>query len=194
MRRRVVMGAILVATIAWSTAVDGQAYPPRRVWLGEPYQEGGKLIVPLVIDDISEVVAGGINLVFDHAAVGEVTARATDLLRGFAFVSNVDADTLKIAFASAQADTGTGAFAEIVIEDEEANPSFSLSLVSLNGGQIPVEYDNPTSIEEIGAAPGSSSGTRSGGAPGQSLFLTTLGLLKLASRGQVSAGAVGDGP
>jgi len=115
MRRRVAMGALLVTAVAWSMAVHGQEGSPRRVWLGEPRHEEGKLIVPLVIDDISEVVAGDINLVFDSADVGEVTARATDLLREFAFLSNVDADTLKIAFASAQADTGTGAFAEIVI-------------------------------------------------------------------------------
>jgi len=66
--------------------------------------------------------------------------------------------------------------------------------VSLNGGQIPVEYDNPTSIEEIGAAPGSSGEPRPGDLPGQSLFLTSLGLLKVTSRGQESAGAADDGP
>jgi len=187
------MGVTMVAAIAWSPAVHGQKDSPRRVWLGEPRHEEGKLVVPLVIDDISEVVAGDINLVFDRAAVGEITARATDLLRGFVFLSNVDADTLKIAFASAQADTGTGAFAEIVMDDEEATPSFWFSLVSLNGDQIPVEYDSPTSIEEVGGTPGPSSGPPSGDVPGQSLLLTPLGLLKLAFRGQEGVGVTGDG-
>lgn len=177
------MGILLVAMVAWSTVTHGQEDSPRRVWLGEPRHEGGKLIIPLVVDDISEVVSGDINLVFDSVDVGEVTARATGLLRGFAFLSNVDADTLKIAFASAQPDTGTGAFAEIVVHDEDARPSFWFSLVSLNGGQISVEFDHPTAIEEIEEPSGSGSGTRSRDAPGQSLFLTTLGLLKLASRG-----------
>ena len=146
------MGRICLVFLAMA-AIAGAQETSRRVWLGPPQQEGAHLVVPLMIDEFSEVVAGDLDLVFDRTRTTVVEVRKTALLDGFLLLHNVDEDTLKIAFASARASAGSGAFAEIVVEDTGIAPNFGLALVSLNGGQIPVEYDAATVIRTAEGLP-----------------------------------------
>ena len=117
--------------------------------------------MPLEIDAIDGVVAIDLNLVFDSQAVTVLDVRKTELLSGFFAIHNVVVDTLKVAFASATPATGTGTFAEIVVEEGDAAPEFALSLVGLNGDLIPVEYEkfvddapqDSTAVQELSALP-----------------------------------------
>ena len=138
--------------------VAAAAQAPRQVRLGDPRQERENQVMPLLIDDISEVVAVDLDLVFDTRAATVVEVRATQLLEGFFLEYNVVGDTLKISAAGVQASAGSGAFAEIVLTPARALPQFAFSLVSLNGDQLAVEYephtpDSPTAVEEGDAAP-----------------------------------------
>lgn len=119
----------------------------RHVSLGESRVEENALVIPLVIDDISDVVAIDINLLFDRDTVSSITADPADLLAGL-FLANAVSDTLKIAYASASGGTGSGAFAEIRIEPADANPNLAFVFVSLNGDQIPVVYDPMTAVDD----------------------------------------------
>lgn len=143
---------------------------PRQVRLGESRVDGDTLVVPVVIDDLSGVLAGDIDLLFDSAAVSAITARSTELLAGFLFISNPVADTLKIAFASAQeVSSGSGAFCEILVEPAGAVPSLSFLMVSLNDGATPVDADPQTAVAGLpGAAP----------VVGPGLWPSTLGAVK----------------
>lgn len=139
---------VLVAAISvWPPvpAAEGQL-APRRVWLGPPEERGLNMVVPLTIDDLSEVVAGDLNLVFDPRRTTVVDVQKTSLLSGFLLVHNVDEDTLKISFASIGSGSGSGSFADIVVEDHGTPPAFALLMVSLNGGEIPVEFDAATVV------------------------------------------------
>lgn len=143
---RVLVTAIAVLSALCASAQD--AANPRHVWLGEARTDGDALIVPLVIDDLSGVVAGDVNLRFDGTAVDSITAESTDLLGGFFFLANAVGDTLKMAFASASPASGSGAFAEVKLMPADADPDFAFTLVSLNGDQIPVTYDPATSVSD----------------------------------------------
>ena len=115
----------------------------RQMHLGEARVDGETLVIPLVISDVSEIVAIDMKVWFDSAVVDQITAEATDLLDGF-LVANAEGDTLRIAYAGATAGTGAGAFAEILVKPADSRPPLSIFHVALNGGQIPVQYDLPT--------------------------------------------------
>ena len=147
MKRLLIAGGWLLWLIA---AAPAQA--PRQIRLGDAAQDGETQVVPLLIDDISEVVAVDLDLVFDTQAATVVEVRTTPLLEGFFLEYNVVGDTLKISAAGGRSGTGSGAFAEIVLSPAAAVPQFAFSLVSLNGDQIAVEYephalDLPTAVE-----------------------------------------------
>jgi len=104
--------AIPLTTTTTSTVAGAQA--GRRVWIGESRIEAddGSVVIPLMIDDIGEVVAGDIDLLILGEVTGGIDVRRTELLKGFLLLHNVVGDTLKISFASLQPNTGSGAFAE----------------------------------------------------------------------------------
>ena len=143
---------LLAVSTASTTAAQEE---PRKVALGPVRQEEPQRIVPLVIDDISQVLGIDIDLVFDSEKIAVVEVRGTELLSGFLVLGNVVDDTLKISAASAQANQGGGIFAEILLEEGSAAPDFAFSLVVLNGGQIAVEYEprftppRPTAVGEV---------------------------------------------
>lgn len=137
----------LVLSLLLSSVIPGTAQEKsRRIWIGAPYTEEGFQVIPLEIDDLSEVVAGDLDLVFDRGRFTVAYVRSTDLLNGFVLVYNVVGDTLKIAFASALPAAGSGAFLEVLVEDTGALPNFTFALLSLNGDQIPVEYETATAV------------------------------------------------
>lgn len=146
-RRPVLAGALLMVL----AAIPGQSQdaPARQMLLGERYVEGDTLVIPVEIDDLDGVLAGDIDLVFDDRVVTSISARATELLGGFLFLSNPVDGTLKIAFASAQARSGgSGALCEILVQPAEAEPALSFALVNLNDGEILVVYDPMTAVDD----------------------------------------------
>jgi hypothetical protein len=139
------MVVLLVALTAGGTAAaphkTRQENQVRKVWIGEARAEDGQVVVPLEVDDISDVMAIDLNLLFQSEQFTIVDVLRTNLLSGFFAIHNVDGDTLKIAIASASSNKGSGTFLEIVVEGEVA-PEFGLLLVGFNSGdQIPVEYE-----------------------------------------------------
>ena len=138
--------AIPLTTTTTSTVAGAQA--GRRVWIGESRIEAddGSVVIPLMIDDIGEVVAGDIDLLILGEVIGGIDVRRTELLKGFLLLHNVVGDTLKISFASLQPNTGSGAFAEVVLDAAQTPPAFTIISASLNGDEIPVRYQEPTSV------------------------------------------------
>jgi hypothetical protein len=147
-----VLRMVLLALLT-SSGTEAQE-EPRQIALGAAHQEESQWIVPLLINDISQVLGIDIDLVFDHDKNTLVKVRGAELLSGFFILGNVLDDTLKISAASAQANEGGGIFAEIVLAEGPAPPDFVFSLVVLNGGQIEVEYEprfippRPTAVGE----------------------------------------------
>lgn len=155
---------LLAAMAASAVAAPNDAWQDgktRRVWIGEARQEEGQVVVPVEIDDLSKVVAVDLDLVFDSSALTVETVRRTDLLSGFLVISNVVADTLRIAIAGAQAAAGSGAFVEVVVEAGDAPVVFAIGEVLLNGNLIPVEYErfekeepqDPTAVQAVDKLP-----------------------------------------
>ncbi len=151
---------IYIALFAFAAPLVAEsAQEARRVELGEPRQEGDDLVVPLVADDLSGVLAIDINLVFDSTRFAIEDVRKTDLLNGFFGLDNVVADTLKMAFASAQSTSGSGVFAEIIVADSKVAPDFRFSVLAFNGDQIAVkgeplyEPPQPTDVAALGTVP-----------------------------------------
>lgn len=123
--------------------------PARCVWLGPPTLADGQYTIPLLIDNIDEIIAADIYVLFDSEQITLVDVRRADLLAGFLFLSNPVQDTLKIAFANTLANTGEGVFAEILVADTGIVPELHLLMVSFNGDQIPAKYDTPTDVLQI---------------------------------------------
>ena len=145
------MVALLVAIAGSTWSGPNEAWQDdktRRVWIGEARQEDGQTVVPVEIDDLSKVVAIDLGLVFDSSALTVAEVRRTDLLSGFLVVSNVVADTLRIAIAGARAAEGSGTFVEVVVVEGDAAVVFALGEVLLNGNLIPVEYEKFEPEEE----------------------------------------------
>ena len=137
---------IPITTTTTSTVAGAQA--GRRVWIGESRIEAddGSVVIPLMIDDIGEVVAGDIDLLILGEVIGGIDVRRTELLNGFLLLHNVVGDTLKISFASLQPNTGSGVFAEVVLDAAQTPPAFTIISASLNGDEIAVRYQEATSV------------------------------------------------
>ena len=129
----------LLLLVLWVGAVSAQT--PRQVGLGEVRVTEGVRVVPLTIDEIEGVLAIDVNIVLDSQQVVVLDVLLTDLLPGFLAFHNVDADTMKLAAASAQSvAAGSGVFAELHLQDAGATPELLFSMVALNGDEIAVEY------------------------------------------------------
>jgi hypothetical protein len=131
------------------------------VWLGEPRQEDLLTVVPLLIDDLDQVVAIDLGLVFDSRSARVTAVRKTALLSGFLTEHNVVGDTLLIVAAGFASGAGQGPFLEIEVA-ATGPPRFGLVLVSLNGDQIPVAFERAqpprppitTAVARMELAPG----------------------------------------
>jgi hypothetical protein len=134
-----------LAAALWVLAGSSSSWAekPRQVWLGEPRREGRATVVPLAIDDLGQVVSIDLELVFDARAAQGIQVRPTALLSGFLLAYNVVGDTLRVAAAGFTAGQGSGTILEIAVEAIEP-PRFGLILVSLNGDQLPVDFERPT--------------------------------------------------
>lgn len=123
------------------------AETPRQVWIGEPRQEERLTVVSLAIDDLDQVVAIDLELVFDSRSARVTEVRKTALLSGFMLAYNVVGDTLLVAAAGFAAGQGSGTFLEIAVDATEP-PRFGLVRVSLNalsGDQLPVRFERAES-------------------------------------------------
>ena len=131
--------AILLLAL-WTVAAWGQQ-TARQVWVEEPRATGGQLAYRLRIDDWSEVLTIEADVLVGGGQAAAAQVRQTALLYGFVGVSNVVGNTVKIAIARAIATGGGGRFAEVVIPESDPAPELGLVRVTLNSGQIPVEYE-----------------------------------------------------
>lgn len=138
---RLLLLAALLLSAARGPTWAGDA---RRVWLGEPRQEDLLTVVPLLIDDLGQVVAIDLELVFDSRSARVTAVRPTSLLSGFLLAHNVVGDTLLVAAAGFAAGEGSGPFLEIAVAAAEP-PRFGLVQVSLNGDQLPVTFERAQS-------------------------------------------------
>jgi len=130
----------LTAAILSSSAslAEGEA---RRVWLDGPEPSDSDLVYSLMLDDASGVLAIEVDLLLSGWASGDAEVRTTAMLDGFVLASNVWDEQLLIALAGAEAATGSGAFAEVVIPNPVQPPEVGLTRVLINGGKFSVEYE-----------------------------------------------------
>ena len=99
----------------------------------------GRLAAPVLIDEMAGVVAGELELSLSERP-GRITIDATDLTSDYLLVHHVQDGRIRVAFAGAQAGSGSGAMLEIVFDGSDADALNSLWLerVSLNEGMVPV--------------------------------------------------------
>ncbi|MBT4502120.1 MAG: hypothetical protein HOC74_30585 [Gemmatimonadetes bacterium] len=136
---------IFWAVIAWGQEAS------RHVWMEEPRATDEGLIYALEIDDFSDVLAIEVDLLHDSQQAPVLKVRQKAILRGFITVDNVIGDTLKIVLARAVALGGSGTFAEVEIENPGVATELGFVRVTLNAGQIPVEYEQV--IPDVGMNP-----------------------------------------
>ena len=134
---------------------DGLTRPvpqaPRLLAFGEAHdRSAARAVVPLIIDEISGVVSGEIDLGYDPEKVRPVDVTRGDLLSDFLFESGTSKGRVRICFAAAQSSVGRGEVAQLTMEllpdvDEEAGLS-SLAVLDarLNDGAIPVALGTET--------------------------------------------------
>jgi hypothetical protein len=134
------MKTTTLVLIFWATIAWGQE-SSRRVWMEEPRATDEGLIYALEIDDFSNVLAIEVDLLHDSQQAPVLQVRQKGILRGFITVNNVVGDTLKIVLARAVALGGSGTFAEVEIENPGVPTELGFVRVTLNAGQIPVEYE-----------------------------------------------------
>lgn len=115
----------------------------RTLTVGPVEDEDSALVVPLVINDMEGVVSGEIELTFDPAKVMRVEIIQGEATFGYMFASNVVEDKLLVAFAAAEAGTGSGSIAEIRLiltgPYEDLSDLLVIDSVNLNDGEIDVQ-------------------------------------------------------
>jgi len=118
-----------------------RVYAPRAVWMGHmTSQAAGRVIAPVLIDEMADVVAGELSLSVSGDADG-VTINTTDLTSDYLLAHNVQDSRIRVSFAGAESSTGSGAMLELVFNESDVDLLNSLRLerVSLNEGMIPVQ-------------------------------------------------------
>ena len=119
---------------------------PRALAFGDAYaRAGSQATVPLIIDEIANVLSGEIEIIYDPAKIGAAHATRGDLLSDYLFESRTSNGRMRICFAAPQSATGHGEMAQLTVEvlpdvDEEvALGSLTLLDVQLNDGAIPAD-------------------------------------------------------
>jgi len=119
------------------------AQSERTLSIGPAEHEDSALVVPLTLDDMEGVVSGEIEITFDPTKVKRIEVIQGEATSGYMFASNVVGDKLLMAFAAAEAGTGSGAIAEIrlilVGPYEDLSDLLVLDRVNLNDGEIAVQ-------------------------------------------------------
>ena len=134
------VGLITVFSIEGEPA-SKVAFGERCIRLGDiMYRD--RLVVPILIDDITGVLSGEMALSFDPSKLRPIEASVSDLTSDYLFASNIQNATIKLSFAGAESKTGGGRIAEIVFEplEEVVGVLSAVSLVhaQLNEGMIAV--------------------------------------------------------
>ena len=130
--------------------------PPQRreIILGPAtLQEDGSLAVPVIIDDMEEVVAGTFALTFLPHHLQPIGVRATELTRDYLFADHSWADSLRFSFAGAISTAGSGPVAELLLRPlvAGADPSTALALteVQLNEGRIEALFQAGSALPTV---------------------------------------------
>ena len=133
---------------------EGQAkivYASRTVRIGQMERsEDGRLRLAIVIDDMSDVVAGEVSLSFS-GHVGDVAVSSTDLTSDCLLVHNVQGGRIRASFAGAESRSGPGPVLEVVFDasDDDVLNSLKLERVFLNEGSIPARIVEDREIPEV---------------------------------------------
>jgi len=127
---------------------------PRALAFGDAYDRAGsRAVVPLIIDEIANVLSGEIDIAYDPTKVRAVQVMSGGLLPDYLFESSRSNGRVRICFAAAQSPVGRGELAGLAIEllpgvDEEAGlRSLTVLDVRLNDGAIPATIRTETVSE-----------------------------------------------
>ncbi len=111
----------------------------RLISFGQPEQQGARLRLPIVLDEMRDVLSGQITLAYDPQAYRVLGVVNTENTADYLVASNANAGELLIGLAGAQSQaTGAGAILEVELEVLGAGDSESLRIktAAFNGGQI----------------------------------------------------------
>ena len=114
----------------------------RTISVGEATRRAdGRLSVPILIDEMDDVVAGEISLSFSGDA-GDITVQTSDLTDNYLFACSIMGGRIRAAFAGPESNTGPGALLELILDPSSAELLNTLRLerVSLNEENIPAHF------------------------------------------------------
>ena len=122
--------------------VSRPVYAERTISVGGMERSGdGRVVIPLVIDEMEGVISGEFELSWEGAVASEM--RTSDLTSDYLSVSNVYEDRVHFSFAGAESPVGGGRIAEILFSS--APEGLTVDRVHLNEGRIPVRIvETPT--------------------------------------------------
>ena len=115
----------------------------RRVYLGSAEAlSDGSFVLPVVIDEMENVLSGQIELSFDKGVFKAIEAVKSDLTEEYLFASNIYEDKVKMSFAGAESRPGPGCIATVRFERLGVAAGdiqgIKLEKVQLNEGAISV--------------------------------------------------------
>ena len=117
--------------------------PLRTVSIGEiTPQADGHFGIPILIDEMEDVLAGEITLSFS-GNVADITVSTSELTSGYLLANNVQDGRIRASFAGAKSSTGPGPVLEVVfdVSNVEFLSTLRLERVSLNEGRVPVRIE-----------------------------------------------------
>ena len=105
----------------------------------------GGFSVPILIDEMANVVAGEVALSFS-GGLGDVSVEGAELTSDYLLASNVEDGRIRASFAGAESGVGPGPVLEVVFDASSMDLLSSLRLdrVVLNEGRIPARVDRST--------------------------------------------------
>ena len=109
----------------------------------------GVVAVPVLIDELEGVLAGSFVLTYDPAQLQSVGVRSAELTQNYLFADHATDDRVRVGFAGAEWQQGSGALAEVLfryrdVDSKEMGELF-LSEVQLNEGNVETQVtSSPT--------------------------------------------------
>lgn len=111
----------------------------RTVSLGAATEGDGLVCVPVQIDQMAGIVAGSLTLGFDPQALRPAGVRTTLLTAGFLVADHPVGDQLRVSFAGAASQPGSGSVVELLFERlAPAEGGVTLTQAQLNEGEVQV--------------------------------------------------------
>jgi len=127
-------------------------FDQRTIHIGAVERSGGRVTFPVLIDDMSDILAGDIDFAYNHDVLRPVDMRTTELTSEYLFEHRADDGRLRISFASAGSPTSGGGMVELIFaqigSDASLHDAVKLDRVMLNEGAVPaqiLEVTLPTS-------------------------------------------------